>query len=194
MELTLQAKRNNSAIATSLIKAGFSSEFAQGFDEILTSDDLEFLLDDLLFENPNPDLVTDFLGNPIDTFEERNIDDLISDLLEHPLVKGEARRIQQDQILDGMGPGKLDKEQRLEKMRELTELSKEQEDNFENSELVVIYRTRQDGRVDDTKCLPLEGEVYAISDPERPIIPRDLHPGCRCFYEDAVTGVNLGQF
>lgn len=192
--LQLTSERKHSAIATAIIKAGFSAEFAQGIDEILTGDDLEFMLDDLLFANPRPDLITDFLGAPIETFEERNIDDLISELQDHPLVRGNKIRDEQDKLLSEMKPGMLTKEERLEKMRELDKLSKEQETNFEGSDLLLIYRTQQDGRVDDIICLPEEGEPYFMNDPNRPIIPRGQHPGCRCFWEDAITGENLGQF
>ena len=187
-------ERNHSAVGSALIKAGFSSEFAQGFDEVLTGDDLEFMLDELLFDNTQPDLVDDFLGAPLDVFDETNIDDLISDLQVHPLVQGTKIKNEQDELLSEMGPGKLDKDQRKDHQKALDKLSKDQDKNLKNTELVLIYRTRQDGRVDDKICLPLEGEVYLKSDPNRPQIPAGLHPGCRCFWEDAVTGANLGQF
>lgn len=58
----------------------------------------------------------------------------------------------------------------------------------------VIYMTQQDSKVDDKICLPLEGNVYERNSPQRPRIPLDLHPGCRCFYLDGITGKNLGQF
>lgn len=58
----------------------------------------------------------------------------------------------------------------------------------------VIFMTQRDNKVDDKICLPLEGNVYAIDDPKRPKIPGELHENCRCFYIDAVTGENLGQF
>lgn len=58
----------------------------------------------------------------------------------------------------------------------------------------VIFMTQRDNKVDDIICLPLEGTVYAIDDPKRPRIPKDLHKNCRCFYLDGVTGENLGQF
>lgn len=192
--MNILSKRNHSAVASALIKAGLSTEFAQGFDEVLTGDDLEFMLDDLLFDNQQPDLVTDFLGAPLVTFDERNIDDLISELQDHPLVKGIRIKDEQDKLLSEMGPGKLDKDQRKEHQQQLDELSKEQDKNFENTDLLMIYRTRQDGRVDDIICLPEEGEPYFRNDPNRPIIPRGQHPGCRCWWEDAVTGENLGQF
>lgn len=192
--MTNLEKRNHSAIASALIKAGLSSEFAQGIDEVLTGDDLEFMLDELLFDNNEPDLVDDFLGSPIETFDDTNVDDLISDLLVHPLVQGTRIKDEQDKLLSEMGPGKLDKDQRREHQKQLDELSKEQDKNFKNTELLLIYRTQQDGRVDDLICLPLEGEPFFINDPNRPIIPRGQHPGCRCWWEDAVTGVNLGQF
>lgn len=59
---------------------------------------------------------------------------------------------------------------------------------------VVIYRTMQDAKVDDTICLPLEGESYEIDSQDRIVIPDETHPNCRCWYEDAITGENLGQF
>ena len=58
----------------------------------------------------------------------------------------------------------------------------------------VIFMTQRDNKVDDKICLPLEGNVYAIDDTKRIKIPSELHPNCRCFYIDAVTGENLGQF
>lgn len=191
--MNILSKRNHSAVASAIIKAGFSSEFAQGFDEVLTGDDLESMLDDLLFDN-EPDLVDDFLGAPLDIFDQRNVDDLISELQDHPLVQGNRIKNEQNKLLSEMGPGKLDKDQRKQHQKQLDELSKEQDKNFENTDLLLIYRTRQDGRVDDIICLPLEGEPFFRNDPNRPIIPRGLHPGCRCFWEDAVTGENLGQF
>lgn len=59
---------------------------------------------------------------------------------------------------------------------------------------VVIYMTQRDNKVDDIICLPLEGNVYSIDAANRPRITLDTHPNCRCFYIDAVTGENLGQF
>jgi len=58
----------------------------------------------------------------------------------------------------------------------------------------VMYMTQRDNKVDDIICLPLEGNVYAIDDSKRVKIPSGTHPNCRCFYLDAVTGENLGQF
>lgn len=58
----------------------------------------------------------------------------------------------------------------------------------------VMYMTQRDNKVDDIICLPLEGTVYSIDDPKRVKIPSETHPNCRCFYLDAVTGENLGQF
>ncbi len=58
----------------------------------------------------------------------------------------------------------------------------------------VIYMTKRDNKVDDKICLPLEGNVYAIDDPNRVKIPSQTHLHCRCWYIDAVTGENLGQF
>jgi len=40
----------------------------------------------------------------------------------------------------------------------------------------------------------LEGTVWDKGDPARPKIPRSLHPNCRCFWLDAITLKNLGQF
>jgi len=58
----------------------------------------------------------------------------------------------------------------------------------------VMYMTQRDNKVDDIICLPLEGNVYAIDASNRVKIPSGTHPNCRCFYLDAVTGENLGQF
>jgi len=57
----------------------------------------------------------------------------------------------------------------------------------------VIFTTRRDSKVDDKICLPLEGSVYNLNDPQRPRIPINTHPNCRCNYVDAVTGQDLGQ-
>ncbi len=58
----------------------------------------------------------------------------------------------------------------------------------------VIFMTQMDSKVDDKICLPLEGTVWDKGDNNRPKIPSGTHPNCRCFYIDAVTGQNLGQF
>jgi len=189
----LLPRKNLSAIGTALVKAGLSAEFAQGFDEALTSEDLEFMLDELLFED-EPDLVEDFLGAPLDTFDERNVDDLISELQDHPLVKNNQLKREQENLLSKMKPGMLDKKQRIEKFKELDKLSDKQQEVLADTNPVLIYRTKKDGRVDDLICLPDEGKVWRKDDPTRPVIPRDRHPGCRCEWEDAITGELLGQF
>lgn len=58
----------------------------------------------------------------------------------------------------------------------------------------VVFMTQRDNKVDDVICLPLEGTVYEIDSPRRVRIPSETHPNCRCFYIDAITGENLGQF
>ena len=58
----------------------------------------------------------------------------------------------------------------------------------------LIYMTQEDSKVDDKICLPLEGTVWDKGDPARPKIPRSLHPNCRCFWLDAISLKNLGQF
>jgi len=58
----------------------------------------------------------------------------------------------------------------------------------------VIFMTRMDSKVDDKICLPLEGTVWDKAAKNRPSIPSKTHPHCRCFYIDAITGENLGQF
>jgi len=58
----------------------------------------------------------------------------------------------------------------------------------------IIFMTQMDSKVDDKICLPLEGTVWDQGDPNRPRIPSTTHPNCRCFYIDAITGRNLGQF
>ena len=58
----------------------------------------------------------------------------------------------------------------------------------------LIFMTQMDSKVDDKICLPLEGTVWDEGDPNRPKIPSGTHPNCRCFYIDAITGQNLGQF
>ncbi len=65
---------------------------------------------------------------------------------------------------------------------------------IEEGKRPLIFMTQQDSKVDDLSCLPLEGSVFDINDPQRPKIPADTHPNCRCFYIDPVTGANLGQF
>jgi len=58
---------------------------------------------------------------------------------------------------------------------------------------LLIFRTQEDSKVDDLICLPLQNQEFEFGDPFRPIIPDDTHPNCRCYYEDANTGANLGQ-
>ena len=191
--MQLLTKRKFSAIGTALTKAGFSSEIAQGFDEVLTSEDLEFMLDELLFEG-EPELIEDFLGAPLDIVDKQNVDDLISELQDHPLVQANKVKREQDNLLQEMKPGQLDKKQRIEHFKELDKLSKKQEKILADTNPLLIYRTKQDGRVDDLICLPDEGGVWRKNDPRRPIIPKNRHPGCRCEWENAVTGELLGQF
>ena len=64
----------------------------------------------------------------------------------------------------------------------------------EDGKSPVIFMTQQDSKVDDKICLPLEGTVYARNSSQRPRIPLDTHPNCRCFYVNGTTGKNLGQF
>ena len=52
----------------------------------------------------------------------------------------------------------------------------------------VVFTTQRDNRVDDAICLPLAGIAFELDDPNRPIIPIDTHPNCRCYYVDEVTG------
>lgn len=58
----------------------------------------------------------------------------------------------------------------------------------------LIFMTQQDSKVDDLICLPLEGTVWDINDPQRPQIPATTHPNCRCFWIDPISGTNVGQF
>ena len=58
----------------------------------------------------------------------------------------------------------------------------------------LIFMTRQDSKVDDIICLPQQGDVWEQDDPRRPRIPEDNHEHCRCFWQDPITGKNLGQF
>ena len=58
----------------------------------------------------------------------------------------------------------------------------------------VMFMTQKDSKVDDKICLPKQGEVWDKDDPNRPRVPLDTHPNCRCFYQDPITGRNLGQF
>lgn len=65
---------------------------------------------------------------------------------------------------------------------------------IEDGKTPVIFTTKQDSKVDDVICLPLEGNVYEKNSAQRPRIPLDTHPNCRCVYLDGITGKNLGQF
>lgn len=58
----------------------------------------------------------------------------------------------------------------------------------------ILFMTKQDSKVDDKICLPKQGEVWDKDDPRRPRIPLSLHFGCRCTWQDPITGRNLGQF
>ena len=79
----------------------------------------------------------------------------------------------------------------------LTEAVKEDErvpEMLQKDERPLIFMTQRDSKVDDKICLPLEGTVWDIDDPQRPQIPATTHPNCRCFWIDPVAGTNLGQF
>ena len=65
---------------------------------------------------------------------------------------------------------------------------------IEEGQRPLIFMTQQDSNVDDLICLPLEGTVWDINDPQRPKIPANTHPNCRCFCIDPANGANLGQF
>jgi len=54
----------------------------------------------------------------------------------------------------------------------------------------VVYRLELDHEVMD-ECDDYEDEEYDVDDPERPELP--IHPNCKCYWEDALTGENLGQ-
>ncbi len=58
---------------------------------------------------------------------------------------------------------------------------------------LLIFKTQEDAKVDDVICLPLQNQEFEFDDPLRPVIPDDTHPNCRCFWENAETGSNLGQ-
>jgi len=125
-------------------------------------------------------------SDAVELFDELLIDDDIDDLVDEILIENDEQGQQLDEL----------------QIRELLE------DNFEEDDFsftvdfniisgpvsrVVIYKTQRDSKVDDIICLPLEGEHYRLDSDERPIIPDDTHPNCRCYYEDAITGENLGQ-
>jgi len=79
----------------------------------------------------------------------------------------------------------------------ITEPTKEDEkipELIEQNQTPLIFMTQMDSKVDDKICLPLEGTVWDEEDPIRPRIPSGTHPNCRCFWIDAITGRNLGQF
>lgn len=79
----------------------------------------------------------------------------------------------------------------------ITEATNEEEripEFIKQDKTPVIFMTQMDSKVDDKICLPLEGTVWDKGDNNRPKIPNDTHPNCRCFYIDAITGRNLGQF
>lgn len=65
---------------------------------------------------------------------------------------------------------------------------------YEIDNTPIIFTTMQDSRVDDKICMPMHGDVYGISDADRPQIPLHTHPHCRCFYVHGETGEKLGQF
>jgi len=79
----------------------------------------------------------------------------------------------------------------------ITEATSEEEEIPEllkQDKTPVIFMTQMDSKVDDKICLPLEGTVWDIDDPNRPKIPKETHKNCRCMYINAITGQNLGQF
>jgi hypothetical protein len=57
-----------------------------------------------------------------------------------------------------------------------------------------IFMTRMDSKIDDKIYIPLEGTVWDQADSNRPKILATTHPNYRCFWIDAVTGQNMGQF
>lgn len=65
---------------------------------------------------------------------------------------------------------------------------------IEDDKTPLIFMTQRDAKVDDKICLPLEGTVWDTGDTNKPQIPATTHPNCRCFWINAVTGRNMGQF
>ena len=55
---------------------------------------------------------------------------------------------------------------------------------------VVIYRLELDHEKID-ECDDYADEEYSIDDSDRPELP--IHPNCKCYWEDKLTGENLGQ-
>jgi len=54
----------------------------------------------------------------------------------------------------------------------------------------VIYKLELDHEVED-ECDDYDDEEYDINDPDRPELP--IHPNCKCYWVDSLTGENLGQ-
>ena len=57
---------------------------------------------------------------------------------------------------------------------------------------VLIFRTREDSKVDCTICKPFNRKKFKVFEGNRPILP--IHPNCRCQWQDKETGRLLGQF
>ena len=56
----------------------------------------------------------------------------------------------------------------------------------ENQGVTLIRFTSQGDSKVCPECDSLDGNVYAINDPDLPELPK--HENCRCFYEDAQLG------
>jgi len=57
---------------------------------------------------------------------------------------------------------------------------------------VLIFRTREDAKVDCLTCKPFNRRHYKLRDPNRPLLP--IHPNCRCQWQNAKSKVMMGQF
>jgi len=57
---------------------------------------------------------------------------------------------------------------------------------------VLIFRTKEDARVDCTICKPFNRKRFKVFEANRPVLP--IHPNCRCQWQDPKTKRMLGQF
>lgn len=137
-----------------------------------------------------------FDSSIVDSFDEVLRDDEIDDFIDEFVTRqeeglfGNQSFIDEDDLRDA-----LDEEFELDSFSPKDNPQRQRlRDKAKEESAVVIFRTQEDSKVDDIICLPLEGNVYKINGSERPRIPDDTHPNCRCFYEDGITGDDLGQF
>lgn len=57
---------------------------------------------------------------------------------------------------------------------------------------LIRYETEDDERVCPI-CEDLDADTYLIDDDQKPVIPDDTHPNCRCYYVFEETGEEVSE-